>query len=67
MIAEQASNSNSAVRCSDACGNVAADETDAAAKGWTRLQITGRIRCSACVRQLAAVNAPKASQEAETA
>lgn len=49
------------IRCCDGCGAAVADEEQASREGWTRLQITGRLRCSKCARALAAVNAVEPS------
>lgn len=44
------------IRCCDGCGASVADEAEANAKAWTRLQITGRLRCPACAQALDTIN-----------
>lgn len=45
-----------AIRCRDGCGRSVADESEAQAKAWECLQITGRYRCPSCMRELAEAN-----------
>lgn len=46
------------LRCTDGCGKTVADMTEAMAKAWHILEITGRLRCTECARALDAVNFP---------
>lgn len=45
------------LNCRDGCGAKAADMSDALAKAWALLPISGSWRCPACARALAETNA----------
>lgn len=51
------------IRCCDGCGAAVVDVSDAEAKGWTRLQITGRNRYPTCVREFDAIDALRGGDE----
>ena len=52
------------IRCCDGCKRSVADVSEALAKAWTCLEITGRWRCPDCRRELAEANAKSKPQEA---
>lgn len=47
------------IACTDGCGRTVPDMDAANAQAWHLLQITGRLRCPACARELAEINAAR--------
>jgi hypothetical protein len=51
------------IRCCDGCGDSVADMSEAQAKAWRHLQITGRYRCPKCVKELEAANTKDTNEQ----